>query len=43
MSAFAKGIAGSELLELDGGHNLPLEMPEKLRAHIGAFLYRKLG
>jgi len=43
MSAFAKGIAGSELLELDGGHNLPLEMPEKLRAHIGAFLDRKLG
>lgn len=43
MEAFKKGIAGSELLELDGGHNLPLEVPDILRAHIEAFVSRRLG
>ncbi|GGX55449.1 alpha/beta hydrolase [Tateyamaria omphalii] len=43
MIMFENGIAGSELLELDGGHNLPLEMPNTLRQHIDAFLGRRLG
>ncbi|MCB4378873.1 alpha/beta hydrolase [Synechococcus sp. MU1644] len=43
MNALATGIVDSELLELDGGHNLPLEMPETVRVQIDAFLTRRLG
>ncbi|WP_299553240.1 alpha/beta hydrolase [uncultured Tateyamaria sp.] len=43
MEAFEIGIIGSELLRLDGGHNLPLEMPDALREHIDDFLKRRLN